>query len=323
MITVSKIIDHASLALARLASQFRDKTKVQGLLTAVSNEVQAVEDAFWDLYLQQRDVTAATGQQLDNLGDLVGAPVRGLRTDVQLMARIVAQIAINKSTGDSADIYAIAKNLVTTWNVAGQPRIGEQPTSGQYTIGCKKGTTIPLAPSVALTGSLPGGSLAAGTYFYRFTGVDGLGRESLPTTEVSITISASHLARALVAQGVNAPLAQVRMYGRTTGAEQLIVSGNVTSSGTLILQDDGSHTPSGAMPTTSTAGYDVDDSLTNDDAQTRELAQVLNTASSGGVRAIVKSRPSSVSGGTFFRFAGGSGAARGFDVGSLVGAYDK
>lgn len=203
MITISKIVDSAALAVTRLASQFKNALKLNGMVVALSNEAQAVEDALWDLLLANRDHTVATGATMDNIGDLIGAPVRGTRNDASYRRRITGQIIINKSNGESASIYAIAKNLVLAFDVPGQPKVRETGPA-EYTLRCDGPTAI------------------------------------------------------------------------------------------------------------------VDDSN-----QARELAGVLAHASSAGVRSIVFSRSNTVGASGFFRFAGAAGPARGFGVGSLIGAYDR
>lgn len=141
MITISKIVDFAAIAVGRLASEFKEAVKLQGMITALSNEAQAVENALWDLFLANRNPAVATGATLDNIGDLVGAPVRGPRDDASYRLRIAGQIAINRSSGESGSIYAIAKGLVAAWNVANQPRIAETG-AGCYTVRCDPPTQL-------------------------------------------------------------------------------------------------------------------------------------------------------------------------------------
>lgn len=141
MITISKIVDSAALAVARLASQFKDSTNLNGLVSAVADECQTVEDALWELLLANRDPGVATGVTLDKLGSLVGAPVRGPRSDEIYRNRILGQIIINRSSGESGSIYAIAKHLVTTWDASGQPRIAETGP-GCYTVRCEPPTQL-------------------------------------------------------------------------------------------------------------------------------------------------------------------------------------
>lgn len=91
------------------------------------------------------------------------------------------------------------------------------------------------------------GTLATGTYYYRVVATKGQGA-TLPSTETSFALTGPG--------GVNVNWGQVagadgyQVFGRTTGAEQLlatIVGGSITT-----WLDNGSVTPSGAMPTVAT-----------------------------------------------------------------------
>jgi len=92
-----------------------------------------------------------------------------------------------------------------------------------------------------------GGSLAAGTYYYRVSSINALG-ESLACEEASTT--------ATLNQKININWTKVtgatgyKIYGRTTGAEKLIATvGDVAT-----YTDSGSVTPSGALPDDNTTG---------------------------------------------------------------------
>ena len=99
-----------------------------------------------------------------------------------------------------------------------------------------------------------GGSLVASTtYFYRVSALNALG-ESLASTETSLATSAAAPATHTMTVNWGAvPLATgYKVYGRTTGAEQLIATvGAVTT-----YVDTGAITPAGALPLANTAlGY--------------------------------------------------------------------
>ncbi len=141
MISVNAIIDHAAQAVARLASQFRNAPLLKGLIAAISGEVQSIEDAFNDLRVQIRDIDEAEDDRLDQLAKLVGAPVRGPLDNLQYRERVKAQILINKSTGRSANIYAISKRLVAAWNIDSQPKVTES-VPACFSIGCDGPTAL-------------------------------------------------------------------------------------------------------------------------------------------------------------------------------------
>jgi Bacterial Ig domain len=120
-----------------------------------------------------------------------------------------------------------------------------------------------LAPVPTLTGmNVAGGTLTPGTtYSYRITAVNVGTAESLPGTEVSITLPAGDNAvqinwAATTNLGLS-PFAY-RIYGRSSGAEQaMVVVGRDASTG-LTWTDTGSVSPSGSMPTSdSTPNYQV------------------------------------------------------------------
>lgn len=90
------------------------------------------------------------------------------------------------------------------------------------------------------------GTLGAGTYYYRIVAIDIFGGKTLASTETSLALGA--------AGGVNVNWTKVagamgyEIYGRATGAELLIATvGDVAT-----YLDDGSVTPSGALPAKNT-----------------------------------------------------------------------
>lgn len=103
-------------------------------------------------------------------------------------------------------------------------------------------------PPFPVTLANAAGTLSAGTYYYVVTAVTPLG-ETLYAAEVSKTI--------LINTGVLLSWPQVagatgyRVYGRATSAETFLFA--VTSGATLSWHDDGSLSPSGALPTVNTA----------------------------------------------------------------------
>lgn len=104
---------------------------------------------------------------------------------------------------------------------------------------------VPLGPpsGVQFGPTTPAGTLAPGTYSYRVSSLNAYG-ESIASQELSITIG-SPTTGVLVQWTPLAGATGYRIYGRTAGAEQLLATvGAVQEWG-----DDGSITPSGALPT--------------------------------------------------------------------------
>lgn len=130
---LAQILNHAALAVARLAAQFAEAPLLKGLVTAISNEIQAVEDGLYAILLT-RDIDNATDVTLANIGALVGAPARGSKTVAQYRNRIKAQVIANRSYGNAATVYQLAPRIISSW--AGIARIREDSagTPG-YVIG--------------------------------------------------------------------------------------------------------------------------------------------------------------------------------------------
>ena len=103
-------------------------------------------------------------------------------------------------------------------------------------------TIATIATPVNAAFTAGAGTLAIGTYYYRVTAINANG-ETLPSTETSLALDAIG--------GVNVNWGSVtgatgyKIYGRSTGAELLIA----TVGAVLTYLDNGSITPSGAMPT--------------------------------------------------------------------------
>lgn len=86
-------------------------TKFEQLITALANPAQALETAFQQL-LTLRSLLVATGQQLDDIGKIVGLFRNGL-DDTTYRIYLLAQIATNRSHGKRSDLITIAKQILT------------------------------------------------------------------------------------------------------------------------------------------------------------------------------------------------------------------
>lgn len=111
--------------------------------------------------------------------------------------------------------------------------------------------TVLLATPVASYASEEAGTLAPGTYYYRVSAINAVG-ETLASTEIDHTLSGTG--------GIKIDWPAVsgstgyRVYGRATGAELLLEEIGAV----LEYTDDGSLTPSGALPTANdTSGIEV------------------------------------------------------------------
>lgn len=102
--------DRVAAALARLCEQFKNKTNIASLVTALVGPAQTIESALWQL-LTQRRVSTAIGSQLDALGKLVGQ-LRNGASDSDYTRYISARIRTNISRGRIEDLIAIAKSVL-------------------------------------------------------------------------------------------------------------------------------------------------------------------------------------------------------------------
>jgi len=101
--------DHVARGIERLIERYR-LPRTSALLASWLTEVQAVEDAFYQL-LTERSVATATGETLDILGRIVGQPRDG-RDDATYRLWISARVMVSRSSGTTEQILAIANKLV-------------------------------------------------------------------------------------------------------------------------------------------------------------------------------------------------------------------
>jgi hypothetical protein len=80
------------------------------LLGTYLTEVQALENAYWDLYIGTM-LPAAAGDALDMLGGLVGEPRQG-RTDAEYRLWIAARAQLLHSNGTPPDLLALARAVL-------------------------------------------------------------------------------------------------------------------------------------------------------------------------------------------------------------------
>jgi hypothetical protein len=104
------IPNHVDLALERLLQQFVDKDKVAGVISALTEQIQDLEDTFSDLFTN-RTIALAVGQTLDDIGTIVGQPRLGF-DDVRYRSLLLAKIGENVSQGDPEAIIQITKLLI-------------------------------------------------------------------------------------------------------------------------------------------------------------------------------------------------------------------
>jgi len=111
--------------------------------------------------------------------------------------------------------------------------------------------TLNTPVNTAFSTSTTGGTLAAGTYYYRVSALNANG-ETLASTETS-QVTTGTTSTVTVNWGAVAGATSYKVYGRSTGAELLMAT---VTGGALTFTDTGSITPSGALPGANTATID-------------------------------------------------------------------
>ena len=110
MASPEHITNPDELALARVLQQYVGKPRIEGQISAHAAQIQAVEDALWQLMVGQY-LDAAEGVQLDRLGAVLVEP-RGALGDAQYALVLAAKIRMLRSSGTVPDILAVFATLV-------------------------------------------------------------------------------------------------------------------------------------------------------------------------------------------------------------------
>lgn len=109
-------------AIALLASQFRDQkdngepTNLQKLIRALVIPAQELQDVNQEL-LTERWITTAIGQQLDEIGVILGLPRLVDESDEDYRERLQFQIFINNSVGSPEDAIRMLKYLTNASHI--------------------------------------------------------------------------------------------------------------------------------------------------------------------------------------------------------------
>lgn len=107
--SVERITDHVARRLARLATIYRNSASHRGVLTALTKQVQALEDAAFGL-LVLRSINDATAAQLDEIGRILNVEREG-RTDAELRLRLRAQVLVNSRSGEYNTLLLVLRLL--------------------------------------------------------------------------------------------------------------------------------------------------------------------------------------------------------------------
>jgi len=102
MTELTQITDRIARTQRGLLRQFRGQPNLEAIMASHGVQYQELENVFFQLYTI-RWLSSATGQQLDNLGIIVGEPRQG-RDDENYRAALYARVAINKGNATIEDI---------------------------------------------------------------------------------------------------------------------------------------------------------------------------------------------------------------------------
>jgi hypothetical protein len=108
--TLTKKTTHIEEAKANLIEQFKNKPNLAALSDAYVEQIQDLEDVYFQL-IDDRTLDTAVGVQLDGIGQIVGEERKGLNDD-DYRIRLKARIRINLSSGTAEELYRILELLV-------------------------------------------------------------------------------------------------------------------------------------------------------------------------------------------------------------------
>lgn len=106
----NRIDNHVELALDKLISQYRCAENLQAFIIAITEEIQTLEDTF-QCFFDRLNISAASGNGLDQIGTIVGQERLGLDDDFYRILLLV-KIGENTSFGEPEKVIQIFK-LIT------------------------------------------------------------------------------------------------------------------------------------------------------------------------------------------------------------------
>jgi hypothetical protein len=107
-----KNTEYTAQGLTRLVTAFRDKPRIAALLASYLDEIQEIENAAFDIYLDRMLRGGTVTDDIANkIGKMVGQNREGFDTPTYLLL-ITARIAANRSDGKRETLIRIAKLLI-------------------------------------------------------------------------------------------------------------------------------------------------------------------------------------------------------------------
>lgn len=99
------IDNHIEQAQARLLFEYQDAVNLNNFIAAIVTPIQTIESVLADMN-NFRSLTTAYGQQLDNIGKIVGIGRAAGQSDSSYLLSIYGQIGVNRSDGLIEDVIA-------------------------------------------------------------------------------------------------------------------------------------------------------------------------------------------------------------------------
>lgn len=97
------IESHITGAKDRLLTEYKDSTRLSGLVESLVKPLQKIEDTLADMN-DLRSVSKAVGYQLDMIGEIVGIHRVTGQSDSAYRLAIYGQIGVNRSTGTMENV---------------------------------------------------------------------------------------------------------------------------------------------------------------------------------------------------------------------------
>jgi hypothetical protein len=110
--TITKITTHHDDALVRLLYQFKDKVKVQAMVSMQADQIQDIEDATFE-FLSKIPLQNAVGAMLDRWGVLLNEARLG-DNDADYKSRLLFSITRNLSNGTPEELISFTSILLGT-----------------------------------------------------------------------------------------------------------------------------------------------------------------------------------------------------------------
>lgn len=107
---MDKQTDLAARALGRLLAQFQGKPLLAGVVGAIAQQYQDLEDATWSIF-EKRPFPVAVGDALTRWGEAVNEPREPSMDDATYRPLVQARVITNHSNGEAENVLALLRTL--------------------------------------------------------------------------------------------------------------------------------------------------------------------------------------------------------------------